>query len=77
MKSKIRTCGQCEADISERNYRARWCVPCAKEKRLEKARERRETNPEYYRQQQRLWRAANPEKLAEYDRQWREANPDK
>ena len=48
---------QCGTDISDRDIRARWCVPCAEEKQREHNLKWREANPEYDRK-----RYANREK---------------
>ena len=77
-----RTCRTCDVDISERYYRARYCVSCAEERRKEqdntRQREKRATDPEYRERdnarQRERW-ATDPEyrerALAYKRREWR------
>ena len=69
----MRVCGKCETDINDRNYRARWCVPCVKERRREYGSRWREANPEY----QSEYHEANQRKVKKRQRKWREANREK
>ena len=72
----MRVCEQCGADISDRNYPARYCVPCTKDRQREKYRKYREANREKLRQYARRYRVDNPEKARESSRKWHEANPE-
>ena len=62
MTDAPRTCADCPADISERDYRATRCEPCQEEGG---------------RAHRRRWNAANPEKVLEIGQRWRAANPRK
>ena len=73
----MRVCGKCETDISDRNYRARWCVPCAKAKKRERGSKWVADNPEKVREIARKHYEANREKSLAYSQWYRKANPEK
>ena len=73
MKSKMSMCRECGTDISDRDYRARWCALCAKDRKHARERKSRERNPEKVRERVRKYYQANRKKELERSRKWREA----